>query len=34
MLAALRDPKNRTLKAGRAMLDLIVKLKVDCPEIQ
>jgi hypothetical protein len=34
MLIALRGPKVRTLKASRVMLDLIVKLKADCPEIQ
>jgi hypothetical protein len=30
----LHGPKGLTLKADRVMLDLIVKLKVDCPEIQ
>jgi hypothetical protein len=33
-LVALRGPKGHTLKADRAMLDPIVKLKVDCSEIQ
>jgi hypothetical protein len=34
MLVALRGPKGRAFKADRVMLDPIVKLKVDCPEIQ
>jgi hypothetical protein len=33
MLVALRSPKGRTLKADQTVLDLIMKLKVDCPEI-
>jgi hypothetical protein len=31
---ALRGPGDHPLKAGRAMLDPIVVLKADCPEIQ
>jgi hypothetical protein len=34
MLIALHGPKGCTLKADRAMLDPIMKLEVDCSEIQ
>jgi hypothetical protein len=34
MLVALRGRKGRALKADRAMLDPIMKLKADCPEIE
>jgi hypothetical protein len=33
MLTALRSSKDRALKADRSLIDLIVGLKVDCPEI-
>jgi hypothetical protein len=33
MLVAFHSPKDRTLKADRAMLEPSGKLKVDCPEI-
>jgi hypothetical protein len=34
MHVALRGPKGHALKVDRVMLDLIVKLKADCHEIQ
>jgi hypothetical protein len=34
MLFVLRSPRDHALKVDQAMLDLIVVLKADCPEIQ
>jgi hypothetical protein len=34
MLIALRGSRDHTLKADRSLIDPIMKLKVDCPEIQ
>jgi hypothetical protein len=34
MLIALRSFGDRTLKIDRSLVDLIMKLKVDCPKIQ
>jgi hypothetical protein len=34
MLIDLRGPGNHTLKADRSLIDPIMKLKADCPEIQ
>jgi hypothetical protein len=34
MLVTLRGPKGRALKVDQMMLDLIMKFKADCPEIQ
>jgi hypothetical protein len=34
MLIALRGSEDHALKAGRSLIDLIMKLKADCPEIQ
>jgi hypothetical protein len=34
MLIVLRDFKDRALKGNRLLVDLIIKLKVDYPEIQ
>jgi hypothetical protein len=34
MLIALRGSGDRALKADRSLIDSIIKLKADCPEIQ
>jgi hypothetical protein len=34
MLIALRDFGDHALKADRLLIDLFIKLKADCPEIQ
>jgi hypothetical protein len=34
MLIALRGSRDRTLKADRSLINLNMKLKTDCPEIQ
>jgi hypothetical protein len=34
MLIALRGSVDHTLKADRSLIDPIIKLKSDCPEIQ
>jgi hypothetical protein len=34
MLIALRGFEDRALKADRSLIDSIIKLKPDCPEIQ
>jgi hypothetical protein len=34
MLITLRDSGDRALKAGQSLIDPIMKLKPDCPEIQ
>jgi hypothetical protein len=34
MLIDLRGPGNHALKADRSLIDPIMKLKADCPEIQ
>jgi hypothetical protein len=33
-LIALRDSEDRALKADRSLIDPIMELKADCPEIQ